>query len=104
MVAILGEETGMKVVCVGTDPAALYLGILLKRKDPAHAVRFLDTGGDTTSLPSAIVCNPLKRRLKLAEADVTAAANAEVATFDRVAVSTGRSEERRVGKEWKWRA
>ena len=27
----------MKVVCVGTDPAALYLGILLKRKDPrAH--------------------------------------------------------------------
>ena len=84
-----GEGTGMKVVCVGTDPAALYLGILLKRKDRAHAVRFLDTGGDTTSLPSAIVCNPLKRRLKLAEADVAAAANAEVATFDRVAVSTG---------------
>ena len=24
----------MKVVCVGADPAALYLGILLKRKDP----------------------------------------------------------------------
>jgi anthraniloyl-CoA monooxygenase len=79
----------MKVVCVGTDPAALYLGILLKRKDRAHAVRFLDTGGDTTPLPSAIVCNPLKRRLKLAEADVAAAANAEVVTFDRVSVSSG---------------
>jgi anthraniloyl-CoA monooxygenase len=79
----------MKVVCVGTDPAALYLGILLKRKNRAHAVRFLDSDGETTPLPSAIVCNPLKRRLKLTEADVAAAANAEVATFDRVAVSTG---------------
>jgi hypothetical protein len=57
----------MRGVCVGTDPAALYLGILLKRRDRSHAVRFLDTGGDTTSLLAAIVCNPLKRRLKLAE-------------------------------------
>ena len=79
----------MKIVCVGADPAALYLGILLKRKDSAHAVRFVETGGDTTSLPSSIVCNPLKRRLKLADAAVAAAANAEVATFDRVEVDTG---------------
>jgi anthraniloyl-CoA monooxygenase len=78
----------MKVVCVGADPAALYLGILLKRRDRSHAVRFLDPGGDTASLPSSLVCNPLKRRLKLADAEVAAAANAEVATFDRVMVDT----------------
>ena len=79
----------MKVVCVGTDPAALYLGILLKRKDGSHSVRFVETGGDTTPLPSSIVCNPLKRRLKLADAEVIAAANKEVASFDRVEVDTG---------------
>ena len=79
----------MKVVCVGADPAALYLGILLKRQDRARSVRFVEAGGDTTSLPSSIVCNPLKRRLKLAEPDVAAAANAEVARFDRVEVATG---------------
>ena len=69
----------MKVVCVGADPAALYLGILLKRKDRAHTVRFVETESDTTSLPSSIVCNPLKRRLKLAEPTSPPAANAEVA-------------------------
>ena len=79
----------MKIVCVGADPAALYLGILLKRKDPAHAVRFIETGGDTTSLPSSIVCNPLKRRLKLADAAVAAARERGGATFDRVEVDTG---------------
>ena len=79
----------MKVVCVGADPAALYLGILLKRKDRSHSVRFVETGGDTTPLPSSIVCNPLKPRLKLADAEVLAAANAEIATFDRVEVSAG---------------
>jgi anthraniloyl-CoA monooxygenase len=78
----------MKVVCVGADPAALYLGILLKRKDRSHTVRFVEAASDTMSLPSSIVCNPLKRRLKLADAEVIAAANAEVATFDRVEVST----------------
>jgi anthraniloyl-CoA monooxygenase len=35
------------------------------------------------------VCNPLKRRLKLADPEVAAAANAEVAIFDRVEVDTG---------------
>ena len=79
----------MKIVCVGADPAALYLGILLKRKDSSHRVRFVEAGGDTPSLPSSMVCNPLKRRLKLADAAVAAAANAEVAAFDRVEVDTG---------------
>ncbi len=79
----------MKVVCVGADPAALYLGILLRRQDRAHSVRFVEAESDTMSLPSSIVCNPLKRRLKLADRDVAAAANAEVAGFDRVEVDTG---------------
>jgi hypothetical protein len=79
----------MKVVCVGADPAALYLGILLKRRDASHSVRFVETDGGTAPLPSSIVCNPLKRRLKLADAEVAAAANAAVATFDRVAVDAG---------------
>src|SRR4051812_4537145 len=79
----------MKVDCVGIDPAGLYLGILLKRKDRSSDVRFLDPAGDPTLLPSSIVCNPLKRRLKLADAEVAAAANAEVAAFDRVEVDTG---------------
>ena len=79
----------MKVVCVGADPAALYLGILLKRTDRSHSVCFFENGGDTTPLPSSIVCNPLKPRLKLADAEVLAALNAEIATFDRVEVSAG---------------
>ena len=79
----------MKVVCVGADPAALYLGILLKRTDRSHSVCFFETGSDTTPLPSSIVCNPLKPRLKLIDAEVLAAVNAEIATFDRVEVSAG---------------
>ena len=78
----------MKVVCVGTDPAGLYLGILLKRQDSPHSVRFLESERDTTSLPSSIVCNPLKPRLKLADAEVPTAANAALATFDRVEIAT----------------
>ena len=65
----------MKVVCVGADPAALYLGILLKRKDRSHSVSLLSRpSGDTTPPPSSIVCNPLKPRLKLADPEVLAAA------------------------------
>ena len=79
----------MKVVCIGANPAALYLGILLKRQDLSHSVRFFPEAARTTPLPSSIVCNPLKRRLKLADAEVIAAANAEVTTFDRVEVDIG---------------
>jgi anthraniloyl-CoA monooxygenase len=63
---------------------------LLKRQDPSHSVGFLlENGRRTTWLPSSLVCNPLKRRLKLADPEVTAAANAEVATFDRAEIDIG---------------
>jgi anthraniloyl-CoA monooxygenase len=78
----------MKAVCVGTDPAALYLGILLKRQDRSHVVRLIEIDGSTAPLPSSLVCNPLKPRLKLADADVLAAANASMAACDRVAIAT----------------
>ncbi|MCC6888048.1 MAG: bifunctional salicylyl-CoA 5-hydroxylase/oxidoreductase [Hyphomicrobiales bacterium] len=81
----MSEDT-MKVVCVGAEPAALYLGILLGRSH-AHAVRVIDTGSDRASLPASIVCNPLRPRLKLRDADVQAAATAATAAFDRVTIS-----------------
>jgi anthraniloyl-CoA monooxygenase len=78
----------MKVVCVGTDPAGLYLGILLKRRDSSHSVRFIECERDIAPLTSSIVCNPLKPRLKLADAEVMTAATASLATFDRVEIAT----------------
>jgi len=78
----------MKVVCVGTDPAGLYLGILLRKRDSSHAVTYLETEGDTASLPSSLVCNPLKPRLKLADPDVAAAANAILTDVDCVEAAT----------------
>jgi anthraniloyl-CoA monooxygenase len=79
----------MKVVCVGADPAALYLGILLKRRDRNHTVRVLEIDGSAAPLPSSLVCNPLKPRLRLADADVLAAANAAMSGCDRVTITTG---------------
>ena len=76
----------MKVTCVGTDPAGLYLGILLRRRDPSHIVRFVD---DTPlpSAPAAIICNPLKPRLKLADAETQADADQALALVDKVVVN-----------------
>jgi anthraniloyl-CoA monooxygenase len=82
------ESMGMNVVCVGTDPAALYLGILLKRRDPAHTVRFFEAESDAALPASTLVGNPLKPRLKLADVDVQAAANASLVAFDRVEIAT----------------
>ena len=78
----------MKVTCVGTDPAALYLGILLKRKDPAHVVRFVETAGPGLPLPPAIVSNPLKPRLQLRDAETLEALKPLLTSTDTVAVST----------------
>jgi anthraniloyl-CoA monooxygenase len=73
----------MKVTCVGTDPAALYLGILLKRRDPSHVVRFLDDA-PLPSAPATIICNPLKPRLVLADAETFDAIKPAIVSFDRV--------------------
>jgi anthraniloyl-CoA monooxygenase len=65
------------------DPAGLYLGILLKRRDPSHLVRFVD-GGPQPSAPATIICNPLKPRLTLADAETLDAIKPAIVSFDRV--------------------
>jgi anthraniloyl-CoA monooxygenase len=85
----------MKVTCVGTDPAGLYLGILLKRRDPSLVVRFLD-GGPQPSVPATIICNPLKPRLTLADAETLDAIKPAIVSFDRVSIDAeGRTFETR---------
>src|SRR5215471_12961336 len=83
----------MKIACVGTDPAALYLGILLKRRDPSYTVRFIETGGtDPGYLPVSIVCNPLKPRFELEDAETREAIAQALAKFDKVIVTTADKE------------
>jgi anthraniloyl-CoA monooxygenase len=79
------KETAMKVTCIGTDPAGLYLGILLKRRDPSHVVRFIDSGPQP-SAQATIICNPLKPRLTLADAETFEAIKPAIASFDRVSI------------------
>jgi anthraniloyl-CoA monooxygenase len=76
----------MRVTCIGTDPAALYLGIRLKRSDPSHAVRFMETAETSTPLPVALVCNPLKPRFELRDAETLAAIEPSLVRFDTVTV------------------
>jgi hypothetical protein len=79
----------MKITCVGTDAAALYLGILLKRRDSSNIVRFVETGNiDPAYLPVSIVCNPLKPRLDLEDSETGHDLAQALATFDKVTVST----------------
>src|SRR3954447_19489280 len=75
----------MKVTCVGMDPAGLYLGILLKRRDPSHVVRFVD-GAPLPSAPATIICNPLKQRLTLADPETLDAIKPAIVSFDRVSI------------------
>ena len=75
----------MKVTCVGTDPAGVYLGILLKRRDPSHVVRFVD-GAPLPSAPATIICNPLKPRLTLADSATLEALKPVIVSFDRVSI------------------
>src|SRR5262245_37486301 len=75
----------MKVTCVGTDPAGLYLGILLKRRDPSHVVRFVDDAPLPTA-PATIICNPLKPRLALADAETFDAIKPAIVSFDHVRI------------------
>src|SRR5215470_19726648 len=75
----------MKVTCVGMDPAGLYLGILLKRRDPSHVVRFVDSA-PLSSAPASIVCNPLKPRLTLVDTETLEAIRPAIVSFDRVSI------------------
>jgi anthraniloyl-CoA monooxygenase len=67
------------------DPAGLYLGILLKRHDPSHVVRFVD-GAPLPSAPATIICNPLKPRLTLANPETLDAIKPAIVSFDRVSI------------------
>src|SRR5262245_47176147 len=75
----------MRVTCVGTDPAGLYLGILLKQCDSSHVVRFVDDA-PLPSAPATIICNPLKPRLALADVETFDAIKPAIASFDRVSI------------------
>jgi anthraniloyl-CoA monooxygenase len=75
----------MKITCVGTDPAGLYLGILLKRRNPSHVVRFVD-GAPLPSPPATIICNPLKPRLTLADAETLDAIKPALVSLDRISI------------------
>src|SRR5438874_894995 len=82
------EGNHMKVTCVGTDPAALYFGILLKRKNPAHSIHFLENGSASPQIPASIVGNPLKPQLGLQDAAVGEEIGKCLATAESVRVST----------------
>jgi anthraniloyl-CoA monooxygenase len=75
----------MKVTCVGSDPAGIYLGILLKRRDPSHVVRFVDDAA-LASAPASIICNPLKPRLTLVDTETLEAIKPAIVSFDRVRI------------------
>jgi len=77
------------------DPAGLYLGILLKRRDQSHVVRFIDSGPQP-SAPATIICNPLKPRLTLADAETLEAIKPAMVSLDRVSIDAeGRTFETR---------
>src|SRR2546423_1858909 len=81
------KDSTMKVTCIGTDPAGLYLGILLKRRDPAHVIRFIEDPYAASHEAASVICNPLKPRLKLADAETQADADQALALVDKVAVN-----------------
>jgi anthraniloyl-CoA monooxygenase len=75
----------MRITCIGIDPAGLYLGIRLKRKNPSHVVRFFKSTTEP-SIPAALVCNPLKPRWQLKDAETLAILDQDLVRFDRVTV------------------
>src|SRR5712671_1377929 len=76
----------MKVTCVGTDPAGLYLGILLKRRDSSHGVRFIEGPADAALDPASFMCNPLKPGLKLTDAETLADVEQALGPVDQIVV------------------
>ena len=67
----------MKIAIVGTDPAGLYLAILLKQRKTTHGgthdVRIIDTGApDRQASPPHVLVNPVKPELRLADTGLQA--------------------------------
>jgi anthraniloyl-CoA monooxygenase len=76
----------MRIACIGTGPAALYLGVRLKRADPACAIRFIENTKAAPALPVSVVCNPIKPRLELKDAETRAVLDRHLVRFDKVTV------------------
>ncbi len=58
----------MKAICVGVDPAGLYLALLLKTMDPARDIEIVDTGAPRAAgLPPIVTRHALKPGWKLAD-------------------------------------
>ena len=69
----------MKIACIGTDPAGLYLAALLKSRHPGHEIRIIDTGTpDRAAATPHILANPVKPEFRLTDgalqAEILAAA------------------------------
>jgi anthraniloyl-CoA monooxygenase len=79
----------MRITCIGIEPAGLYLGIRLKRKDPSHVVSFLaaTAPAPAISMPAFLLCNPLKPQWRLKDAETLALLNQDLIRFDRVVVT-----------------
>src|SRR5258708_30631726 len=67
-------DVHMRITCIGLDPAGLYLGARLKRKNPSHVVRFIGRAL-TPGVPTSLVCNLLKPRWQLKNAETLAASS-----------------------------
>jgi anthraniloyl-CoA monooxygenase len=90
LASTIGADHQMRITCIGIDPAGLYLGVRLKRKNPAHVVRFMESG-TAPSVPArgppvSVVCNPLKPRWQLEDAETAGALDRDLVRFDRVEV------------------
>jgi len=85
----------MRVTCIGVDPAGLYLGIRLKRENPSHEVRFIADAEiaapclPAPGIPTSLICNPLRPRWQLKDAQTLAALDQGLVRFDRITVKVG---------------
>jgi anthraniloyl-CoA monooxygenase len=80
----------MRITCIGVEPAGLYLGIRFKRKNPSHVVRFVESTAapimPAPCIPTTLVCNPLKPRWQLKDAETLAVLDQALVRFDRITV------------------
>jgi anthraniloyl-CoA monooxygenase len=68
----------MRIACAGAGPAALYLAILLKKKDPSHAICLFERHQPGDSFGFGVV---------FSDATMDNLANADPATIDRLKAS-----------------